>query len=343
MRNLTLYLALLLCLFFAKAVAQQTFEDRAKIIASKIENITKEEKAALKLEIEAVNNQLIDGKMTKQEADLQKKKLAQARAVNIESRVAVAEDELKTLIQEKVDGKIKEQDSTRKFELVWKFKNDTIKKNKGELRTTSQFIFATGLNNLATDRKVEDSDFRFLGSHFYEWGISYNSRIAKNSNLLHAKYGLSLMYNNLRTTDNRRFVVNGNQTNLEVNPVNMKDSRFRNVYLVLPVHLEFDFSGKEVKNDKTLFKTHNSFRFGLGGYAGINLKSKQIIKYDIDDRDVTERTRGDFNTSNFIYGLSTYIGYKETSLYVKYDLNPLFKDNIIKQNNVSLGIRFDLN
>jgi len=29
-------------------------------------------------------------------------------------------------------------------------------------------------------------------------------------------------------------------------------------------------------------------------------------------------------------------------LYLKYDLNPLFKDNVIDQNNISLGLRFDL-
>jgi hypothetical protein len=151
------------------------------------------------------------------------------------------------------------------------------------------------------------------------------------------------MYNNLRPTDNRNFVVNGNQTNLVVNPVDLKDSRFRNVHLVAPVHLEFDFSGKKMKEDKPFFKTHQSFRLGVGGYAGINLKSKQIIKYDDNDLKATEKTRGDFNTTNFIYGLSSYIGYKETSLYLKYDLNPLFKDNAVKQNNVSLGLRFDLN
>jgi hypothetical protein len=200
-----------------------------------------------------------------------------------------------------------------------------------------------GLNNLVTDGKVQDSDYRFLGSHFYELGVSYNSRIVKNNNLLHAKYGLSVMYNNLRPTDNRNFVINGNQTNLLVNPVDIKDSRFRNVYLVAPVHLEFDFSGKKMKEDKPFFKTHQSFRLGVGGYAGINLKSKQIIKYDDNDLKATEKAKGDFNTSNFIYGLSTYIGYKETSLYLKYDLNPLFKDNAVKQNNVSLGLRFDLN
>jgi hypothetical protein len=351
MRNFTIYLVVLLCLFASKMLGQETFEQRAKTIASKIETITKEEKAALKIEVEAVNNQLINGTITREEAESKKKLLAEARAINIESRVALEQEALKNLVQEKVDGKIKTEDTLkidrrRSIKIYLndrKSKNDTIEKLKSERRTTSQFVFAAGLNNLVTDNKLEDSDYRFLGSHFYELGVSYNSRIVKNNNLLHAKYGLSVMYNNLRPTDNCSFVVNGDQTNLEVNPIDIKDSRFRNVYLVVPAHLEFDFSGKKMKADKSFFRTHQSVRFGIGGYAGINLKSKQIIKYDDNDLKATEKTKGDFNTSNFIYGLSSYIGYKSTSLYVKYDLNPLFKDNAVKQNNVSLGVRFDFN
>jgi hypothetical protein len=38
--------------------------------------------------------------------------------------------------------------------------------------------------------------------------------------------------------------------------------------------------------------------------------------------------------------LTGYLGYKDASLYVKYDLNPLFKDT--ETSNISLGVRFDL-
>lgn len=343
MRNLTIYLVVIACLFVSKMVGQETFEKRAKVIANKIETITREEKAALKLEVEEVNVQLEQGAITKEVADNKKKKMAESRAIAIESKVAQAQEELKNLVQEKVDGKIKAEDSTRTIVIRLGERKHYKKRNHGERRTTSQFVFAAGLNNLVTDGKVEDSDYKFMGSHFYEWGVAYNTRIAKNNNLLHAKYGVSVMYNNLRPTDNRSFVLDGDQTNLVVNPGDMKDSRFRNVYLVMPAHLEFDFSGSTTKDDKTFYKTHKSVRLGIGGYAGINLKSKQIIKYEDGDHKKTERVRGDFNTSNFIYGLSTYIGYKQTSVYVKYDLNPLFKDNAINQNNVSLGLRFDFN
>lgn len=350
MKNFTLYLVILIFLFVSKVLGQETFESKAKKIANKIEKVTKEEKAALKEEVEAVNVQLSEGKITQEQADKRKKELAEARAIIIEEKVTEAQNELNDLVQQKVDGKIKEGDSIMKHGLVIRWNDELWRDSKkgkdsirGEKRTTSQFVFAMGLNNMMVDGKLQDSNYSFIGSHFYEWGFTYNSRLLKKDNLLHAKYGLSLMYNNIRPTDNRNFVVNGDQTVLETNPVNLDESRFRNVYIVLPLHLEFDFTKPQVSNGKTYFRTHKSFRFGIGGYAGINVKSKQILKYDQDDLDYKTTIKGDYNVNNFIYGLSSYIGYREFSLYAKYDLNPLFQNNLVKENNISLGIRVDLN
>lgn len=350
MRNFTIYLALSLCLFASKLVAQdkdikdaqttQTFETKAKAIGNKIEKITAEEKATLKTEIEEVNVQLEKGAITKEQADEKKKKLAEARATIIENRIAVVQEELKDLVQDKVDGKLKEVQKDKFFGI--NVIKDTVRKS--EKRTTTQFVFAMGINNLATDGKVAGSDFRYLGSHFYEWGNTYNTRLFKNNNLLHLKYGYSVMYNNLRPTDNRVFVKNGDQTNLEVSATHLDDSRFRNVYLVAPLHLEFDFSKNKTRDGKSFFQSHESVRLGIGGYAGFRLKSKQFQKFeDTDGNNITVKDKGDFNVNNFIYGVSAYIGYKETSLYVKYDLNPIFENNVVKQNNISLGVRFDFN
>jgi hypothetical protein len=343
MKNFTLYLVILAFLFVSKVLGQETFESKAKRIANKIEKVTKEEKAALKEEVEAVNVQLSEGKITQEQADKRKKELAEARAVIIEEKVTLAQNELNDLVQQKVDGKIKEQDSTHTYTFRWTRKDSDKDSIHGEKRTTSQFVFAMGLNNMMVDGKLQDSNYSFIGSHFYEWGFTYNSRLMKNDNLLHAKYGLSLMYNNIRPTDNRTFVVNGDQTVLQTNAINLDESRFRNVYIVLPLHLEFDFTRPQVSNGKIYFRTHKSFRFGIGGYAGINVKSKQILKYDQDDLDYKTTIKGDYNVNNFIYGLSSYVGYGAFSLYAKYDLNPLFKNNLVKENNISLGVRLDLN
>jgi hypothetical protein len=345
MKNFTIYLSLLACLFASKLSAQDTFEGKAKEIAERIEAITKEEKEALKQEIESVNKELEAGTITNEQADEKKVMYAEKRSKNIELRVAIEEEKLKELVNQKVDGKIKDNSdyyvsiSIPKDSAKVKFK----KREKGEKRTTSQFVFAMGVNNLATDGAVANSDFKYMASHFYEWGVTGNTRIFKDANLLHLKYGLSMMYNNLRPTDNRVFVVNGQQTDLEVYQYELDDSRFRNVYITVPLHFEFDFTKPKIKDGNKIFRTHQSVRFGIGGYSGFRLKSKQKLCFDYNGNDAHTKEKGDFNVNDFIYGVSTYLGYKQTSLYVKYDINPLFEDNDIDQNNISAGIRFDFN
>jgi hypothetical protein len=357
-----------------------SFGSSVSTISVNIENITKEEKAALKKELEAVNDELLNGVISKEEAELKKQKFAETRAKNIEDRVAVEQQKLEDLVQQKVDGKIKAAEATHQSfgfyfpAMKVKNKNDSIyfegrnykieyeikdsvfidlkgmkksiqkNKNRSEKRTTSQFVLAFGANNLVTNKAVANSDFYYWQSHFFEWGFTHNTRIFKNDNLLHLKYGFSVMYNNICPTDNRYFVPAGNgQTNLEVFPYELEDSRFKNVYLVVPLHLEFDFSGNKSRNGTTGFSTHKGVRFGIGGYGGFRIKSKQKMYYNIDDDKIKIKTKGDFNANDFIYGVSTYLGYKETSLYLKYDLNPLFENNVIDQNNISLGVRFDFN
>lgn len=351
MRNFTIYLAIFLCSLASKIFAQeaeQTFEFKAKEIALKIEKITISEKQALKELVEAVNVQQEKGNITKQEADEKKLQLATTSANNIESRVSLEQDKLTQLVKDKVEGKLISVDTTKNYGKFFsigynnKKKKDTIQKS--ERRTTSQFIFAAGVNNLVTNERVANSDFRYYGSHFYEWGFSYNTRLAKNSNIAHLKYGMSLMYNNLRPTDNRYFQTLGNQTQLVTSGISLKDSRLRNVNLVIPVHFELDFSKTKTVNDRKIFNSHEGFRLGLGGFAGVNIKTKQIIKYnDAFGNKVETKTKGNYNVNDFVYGVSSYIGYGETSLYVKYDLNPLFTNNTVNQNNISLGVRFDFN
>ena len=369
MQKIIFYTVVLLITFIAKVSAQEnSFESRAKQISKRIDSIVKVEKEALKEQILVIDKNLEDGTITKNEAMSLKQKAADESAKNIEDKVLFEQQKLEGLIQDKINGLV-EYDTIVNYKkggtsiVIGNSKeigedhtqinisslkvyhgNKDLQKKKSR-RTTSQFVFAAGLNNLITEgENFENSDYRVWGSHFYEWGSTYNTRIFKNNNLLHAKYGFSVMYNNLRPTDNRFFLKNGEQTELQKSVVNFDESRFRNVYLVAPVHLEFDFTPKKRNKDgEAYFRSHDSFRLGIGGYAGIRVKSKQILKYERDGDNVKDKQKGDFNVSNYIYGLSTYIGYGQTSLYLKYDLNPLFKNNAIDQNNISLGVRFDFN
>ncbi|MBA4152959.1 hypothetical protein [Flavobacterium sp.] len=356
MQKIIFYVAALLCTFLTQIYGQETFEQQAKVIANSITSITTEEKTALKAEVEEINKLLESGTITATQADEKKLKAAEERARNIERRIAAEQAKLDDLVKDQVDGKfLSSTDSSsvnnKKVIIQWDLDDDDFKgwkcKSKSERRTTSQFVFAFGLNNLITDgdsNSLENSDFKTWGSNFFEWGFTFNTRILKENNLLHIKYGLSLMYNNLRPTDNRYFVKDGDVTELQTFDRDLNENKFRNSMVVLPVHLEFDFTPKTVGDDGvSKFRTHKSVRLGVGGFGGLNYQSTQKLRYEEDDIRIKNKQKGDFNVSTFVYGLSGYLGYGSTSLYVKYNLNSLFKDNPIDQNNISLGLRFDLN
>jgi hypothetical protein len=384
MQKIIIYSVIMLLSFVGKLVAQEKskegtaavkikevvkevkFEKKIQEIATAIDFMVFREKNELKMKVDSLEILYMTKKISSEELNAQKQKEAETTAKRLESNLEYQRNKIDSLIQYKVDNESKDitfkidtingkrvityfkTNDGRYYDVVALkyYKTEKERQERLSKRTTSQFVFALGLNNLITQgENLENSDYRVWGSHFYEWGLTYNTRILKNHNLLHAKYGFSVMYNNLRPTDNRLFVKKGNQTELQTASVILNESRFRNVQLVFPVHLEFDFSPKKISKDgtKTNFRTHESVRLGIGGYGGFNIKSKQITRFERNGNNVRDKQKGDFNASNFVYGLSTYIGYKQTSLYLKYDINPLFKNNVVDQNNISLGLRFDFN
>ena len=347
MQKIILYISIALLTLVNKVCAQEkTFEQKAKEIAVQIKTIAEEEKRALKAEVEALDKAVELGKMTKEEAAASKAKIAEERAKNIETKIAEQAKALRDL----VNGNVNEEESNdslkkNSFSFSSGFKSINYDKNKSENRTTSQTVMAFGFNNLVTNNMVANSDFGYGRSIFSEFGITLNTRLSNNSNLLHLKYGASFMYNHLHATNNRVFADINNQTVLVDAGVETKAKRtyFKNVYFVVPMHLEFDFSKTKMVDDKKVFKSHTGARFGIGGFVGVNTNSKQFIEYEKDGYRIRENQKGDFNVNDFTYGVSTYIGYRATSLYLKYDLNPIFKNNPVDQNNISLGIRFDWN
>ena len=164
----------------------------------------------------------------------------------------------------------------------------------------------------------------------------------KNSNFIRVKYGFSFQWNKLNPKDNQYFLQNGDVTSLEEFPTNLKKSKFRVTNLVFPLHFEFGPSKKLERDTHIRYINNNKFKIGIGGYGGFRLGTQQKLRYKENGDNVKQKIHRNYNTNDFVYGLSGYIGVGDTSLYVKYDLNPIFKDQVIDQNNISLGVRFDM-
>lgn len=327
----------------AQSKENRSFEKRVKVIADSIDYVKKKEKEWLKEEIKVIDRWVSNGTMSEEEAQQKKMVLADQAAERINVKVAAWESEIQQIVQDKVDGKLTEDDYVLDIRIP-RDNNKIKKRTFGENRTTTQLVIAWGLNQALENGDISNLDngvFEGFGSRFFEWGVTWNTRLAKDNPLWRAKYGFSFMYNTLRPRNNMYFVQNGNLTELVEFEGHLRSSKFRNVHLVLPMHLELDFSKKRKTEQAVYIRSHDAMRLGLGGYAGVNLRTRQILKYNENGVNVKERQRNDFNTSDFIYGLSGYVGYKDVSLYIKYDLNTVFRNQPTDLHNLSMGIRFD--
>lgn len=362
---------LLILVLFITTIAQsqeKTFEKEVSKISKRIEIITQQQKDSLKNKVVKISQRLEKGEITKETSEALKKEVAAYHARQIEKLVGEQERLLQLLVQDKTTGKIA---SSNEFELndeevntftighkVFRFtvddeddKNYRNRKQRRENRglgnkTTTQFVFAIGVNNVLNNHdlnSLNNSEYQFWRSRFYELGFTWKTRINKRPGRFYFKYGVSFLWNNLRLDKNQFHVKNGNITEFQIFPENLSESRLRHVQMNFPLHLEWDFSKNKIYSDgKISDRTHRAIRFGIGGFLGFKLGTRQYLEYtDISGVDIEEVQFDNFNMNTVNYGLSTYIGYKLTSFYVKYDLNPLFKNT--ETRNISIGIRLDLN
>lgn len=360
MKKFTILVSLFfLSLFTAVLYAQdKAVVKEVKALEKQKEEITRQEKKALKEEVKAINYRLENNLITEAEAKILKEEAARKRAMNIENRMAILENKIALL--QRNNGDVMELDSLDfKTQLYIGFggeddgddrvlgirfrekpRNRPVKYDR---RTYSDFVIAVGLNNAIIEgQSLDDSPYKIGGSRFFEMGLQWRTRGFKNSNWLRLNYGLSFQFNGLKPDNNQYFVQDGDQTVLEEFDVALDKSKLRMDNLVFPVHFEFGPSKVYRSEEKIRYSIRRQFRMGIGGYGGFNIGTRQKLKYNRNGENIKDKLKRDYNTSDLIYGLSAYAGFDNTLLYVKYDLNPIFRNAAVEQRNISLGLRFDL-
>ncbi|WP_100614332.1 hypothetical protein [Confluentibacter citreus] len=360
MQTITKHLVLLALLLSMQLIhAQDTIptthnQKNIELLEKTKVDIQEEEKQRLKIEVEAINMRLDNKDITMQEAEKLKMDAAKKAALNIENRIAIVDNKIALLERnQEIYDDVSEDKLTfriggseggeNSFFYLGKEENDKPRIRKYDRRTASDFVLAFGFNNAIVEgESLNDSPYKFGGSRFFEMGWAWKTRVFDHGNFIRLKYGVSLQINGLKPTDNQYFVQQGNQTVLENFPYELRKAKLSVSNLVFPVHLEFGPSKRIEKDNYMRYSTDNKFKIGLGGYGGFNIGTRQKLKYEIDGERTKEKQKRGFNTTNLVYGLSGYIAFDDTALYVKYDLSPIFNDQAIKQNNISIGVRFDM-
>ncbi|MEZ4792704.1 MAG: hypothetical protein R2783_04350 [Gelidibacter sp.] len=319
-----------LSLICSKANAQDSIQktnnsDKIENLEQLKESITNEEKELLKAEVEIINQRLDKGEITQERADVLKNEAAQKHALNIENRLAIIDNKI-ALLRRNDDTYQNNDEGKNSLMISFGKKGGLHIKNKNkqlkyDIRTTNDMLFAIGLNNAIIDGKgLDKSPYEVLGSGFVELGWNWKTRLLENSNFIRIKYGFSFQWNKLNVKDNLYFEKEGNVTSLQEFPVELDQSQFRVTNLVFPVYLEFGPSKKIDKETHIRYINADNFKVGVGGYAGFNIGTQQKLRYSEEGDKVKQKTRTDYNTNDFVYGVGAYIGIGDLSLYAKCSL-----------------------
>lgn len=359
MKNKIGYIVVCFLLFGIGVKAQVgEFNKSVNRIAIEIQNETIKEKLALKAKVDSLYILVDNQKLSEEDGQDLKTKLAEESTLRLERKINQLNDSLSSLVQNNVEHAVKkgvlieELDtvSTDSYNAIvgkdaFYNQNKDGKRILGEKRNTFRMNFTYGMSNLATNGTLANSDIRYIPSNFIQAGINVKTRLLKNNNLLYLRYGFNREYNSLKPTEQRYFKVEGGETNIVEHEKNLTKSRMFIRSFQIPLYLEFDFTPKQIdeKTGRTYFRSEESWRLGIGGYVNFAMdKGKQVYHYSENGSKYRVEKRENLGLNKTRYGLGAYVGYGTFSLFAQYELTPLFKNNSMKQNMVSLGIRMDL-
>lgn len=357
MKKILLITFILSQVFWCPQISAQenkTTAEKEVSLEQKRSQIIVEEKDALKKEVLAINKRFNNGEITSEESDRLKDQAAEIHALNIENKIAILENsvalsERGVTYKDTVDIFSENGKDLSRIEVQFFDDEGSLieissgQQKKYDKRTRSNLLIAFGFNNAIIEgQSIDNSPYKMGKSKFFEMGWTWSTRVLENSNAIRFRYGFAFQFNGLNPTDNMYFVQDGDLTYLEEFPGSLDKSKLRMDNLVVPIHFEFGPWKKIDKGSYIRYSTRKRFKYGIGGYFGFNMRTRQKLKYSENGSKQKDKITQSYNTSNLIYGLSSYIGVDDFSFYVKYDLNNIFNEPNRKENNISLGLRFDL-
>ncbi len=98
--------------------------------------------------------------------------------------------------------------------------------------------------------------------------------------------------------------------------ITYRTNKLRTTHLKVPLLLEFNTSNDNSK----------SFHIAAGVVGGWRVGAVTKQKYEIDDKEVKTKVRGDYNLSPFTLDASVRVGFKNFTVFANYGLTPFFKE-----------------
>lgn len=194
-------------------------------------------------------------------------------------------------------------------------------------RTRHSLNFDIGMNNYIAGDQLPDIE-PYTVKQWGSWYVGLNStertRIARKFFL---EWGGGASWYNFKF-QNERILMGMDSSAVTFTPdvteIDFVKSKLTAIYLNAFAIPMLDFGGN---SRKAMFFDGNhsqSFRIGVGPYAGYRIASHSKIVFEEGGDRRSERNHENFYLNNFRYGLRLQIGFRDTDLFFNYDMNELF-------------------
>ncbi|REC76395.1 hypothetical protein DRF60_13580 [Chryseobacterium elymi] len=358
MRTKLIFMAAVMAFTYHSAQEKQDMDLQIKRYSKKIDSIVVSEKSKMNAELDIVDKDFKENKITPEEKQKQRLEIASKYQQTINEKVDAQQSELQAATTEMVKNAVfMDRDSTNKNEmwiglngLNMKLGQEKKKTPKQSLQTLelSGSMMGTGLTskNQPFNFYNKDSDTRNTIINSSQMALRYEGQIGGFKSPVFYRAGLGVRFDQyvpkygkvFKQDDNALFVGDFDRGNL-------KRTQFNNTYLYIPVDLRFVLNPKYTEYDGVQYLDNKKRQLSLvmGVYGGVKVGSVNYIKYSNENsRRIVERERIMHGVNDFIVGGKFGISYGGLKIFIQKDFTPIFNDSALLKNKygVQIGIEF---
>ncbi|MGB3079690.1 MAG: hypothetical protein WBB31_11475, partial [Saprospiraceae bacterium] len=209
----------------------------------------------------------------------------------------------------------------------------------------ASFNFDFGINNFLEDgRFPDDHDAQYAVHPWGSWSVGANTILHTDiGRHVFFEFGLGVSWYNFKFQDDNTLITkgeNGVEFSKDPRTLDFNVSKLTAMYLnasFIPMYA----TGRHHHHSRWNYSDHDSFRIGIGPYAGYRLESYSKQGYTVDGDKKADKERDNFYLNNLRYGVRLQMGLESVDFFAAYDLNSFFVEGKgPKLNAFTIGVVF---
>ncbi|WP_223607719.1 hypothetical protein [Chryseobacterium sp. OSA05B] len=358
MRTKLIFMAAVMAFTYGTAQEKQNVNPQIKMYSKKIDSIVVSEKSKMNAELDLIDKDFKDNKITSEEKQKQRTEIASRYQQTINEKVDAQQSELQAATKEMVKNAVfVDRDSIHKNEM-WVGLNGLNMKLGQKRNTSPKHSLKTvelSVSMMGTGLTTKDQPFNFYDKNSdtrntiinsSQMALRYEGQVGGFKSPVFYRVGLGMRFDQYVPKYGKVFKQENN--NLFVDDFdrgNLKKTQFNNTYLYVPVDFRFVLNPKYVEHEGVEYLDNKKRQLSIvmGVYGGVKIGSVNYIKYSNENsRRIVERERIMQGVNDFIVGGKFGISYGSLKVFVQKDFTPVFSDSALLKNKygVQIGVEF---